>query len=284
MTDQTSLAATLRVWRERLTPDQVGLPFRAARRTAGLRREDLAERAGLSVDYVTRLEQGRATAPSGQAVAALAGALQLSAAERDHLYRLTGLRPPGDRPVSDRITPGVQRLLTRLGDVPVSVFAADWQQVWWNDSWAALIGDPAEVAPEERNFATSRFPVPGFPARVEAWPVQVADLNASKRGLVADLRRASARYPGDARLSGLLQRLLGGNPDFARMWRSGAVGEHSEDRKVVEHPVVGHVHVDCDVLTAGDADLRIVALTAEAGSIDARLIEQVRRAVRTVTK
>jgi len=65
--------------------------------------------------------------------------------------------------VSDRITPGVQRLLTRLGDVPVSVFAADWQQVWWNDSWAALIGDPAEVAPEERNFAASRFPVPGFP-------------------------------------------------------------------------------------------------------------------------
>ncbi|GGL10811.1 helix-turn-helix transcriptional regulator [Deinococcus radiotolerans] len=283
MTDQTSLAATLRVWRERLTPDQVGLPLRPSRRTAGLRREDLAERSGLSVDYVIRLEQGRATTPSGQVVAALAGALQLNVTERDHLYRLTGLQPPGDRLVRDCLTPGVHRLLTRLGDVPVSVFAADWQQIWWNDSWAALIGDPSAVSPEHRNFAASRFPVPGCPARVEAWPVRVTDLDASKRGLVADLRRASARYPTDARLGALIQRLLGGNAEFVRMWQSGTVGEHTEDQKVVEHPVVGHVRVDCDVLTAGDADLRIVALTAEAGSPDAHRIELARQVARTGT-
>ncbi|ULH18078.1 helix-turn-helix transcriptional regulator (plasmid) [Deinococcus sp. KNUC1210] len=282
MTDHTSLAATLRVWRQRLTPDKVGLPARSIRRTTGLRREDLAERSGLSVDYIVRLEQGRATAPSVQAVAALAAALQLSPSERDHLYHLASLRPPIDQRMSHRITPGVQRLLTRLGDVPISVFAADWQQIWWNASWAALIGDPAEVAPEHRNFVASRFPIPDWGGRVEAWPVRVENLEASKRSLVADLRHASARYPADPRLAVLLCRLLGGNQEFAAMWRSGAVGEHTEDRKVIEHPVVGHVQVDCDVLTAGDADLRIVALTAEAGTIDARRLEQTRYGVGTL--
>ncbi len=96
-TMQTSLAATLRVWRDRLAPAEVGLPAGRSRRAAGLRREELADLAGVSVDYVVRLEQGRATTPSGQVVAALARALQLARAERDHLHGLAGLQPPGDR-------------------------------------------------------------------------------------------------------------------------------------------------------------------------------------------
>lgn len=96
MTDaETSLAATLRVWRDRLTPAEVGLPAGWSRRAVGLRREELADLAGVSVDYVVRLEQGRATTPSAQVVAALARALQLTRAERDHLYSLAGLQPPG---------------------------------------------------------------------------------------------------------------------------------------------------------------------------------------------
>src|SRR3954469_10508722 len=98
---ETSLAATLRVWRDRLGPGEVGLPARRSRRAAGLRREELADLAGVSVDYVVRLEQGRATTPSAQVVAALARALQLTRAERDHLYGLAGLQPPGDRRISD---------------------------------------------------------------------------------------------------------------------------------------------------------------------------------------
>jgi len=130
--DQTGLGATIRSWRDRLTPADVGLPPGRARRAAGLRREELAELAGVSVDYVVRLEQGRASTPSAQVVSALARALRLSRPERDHLYRLAGLQPPPDGMINDHIPPGMQRVLTRLGETPVAVFAADWRLIWWN--------------------------------------------------------------------------------------------------------------------------------------------------------
>src|SRR3954447_6846710 len=179
----TSLAATIHAWRDRLTPQAVGLPARRSRRAAGLRREELADLAGVSVDYVVRLEQGRATTPSAQVVAALARALQLTRAERDHLYSLAGLQPPGDRFISDHISPGVQRLLTRLGDVAVAVFAADWRLVWWNHSWAALLGDPSSVAPEDRSLVRVRFPTPGRQGRIEAWPVRSGNPDATDRAI-----------------------------------------------------------------------------------------------------
>ena len=117
----SDLAATLRAWRDRLSPSAVGLPSGNARRAPGLRREELAELTRISVDYVVRLEQGRASTPSAQVVAALARALQLTHYERDHLYRLAGLVPPGDGEISDHIPPGVHRVLNRLGDAAVAV-------------------------------------------------------------------------------------------------------------------------------------------------------------------
>lgn len=273
-TADTSLAATLRAWRDRLPPAELGLPAGRARRAVGLRREELAELAGVSVDYIVRLEQGRATTPSAPIVAALARVLQLTRSERDHLYSLAGLRPPGDRVISDRISPGVQRLLARLGDVAVAVFAADWRLLWWSRGWAALLGDPSQVAPETRSLVRARFPVAGRAGWTAAWPVRVTCVETSDRAIVADLRRASARYPEDARLAELLRCTLDGNARFAELWRAGVVGEHAEDRKIVEHPVVGDVVIDCDVLYAGDGDLRIVAMTTEAGSEDARKLER----------
>jgi len=272
----TSLAATLREWRDRLTPAEVGLRAGWSRRAVGLRREELADLAGVSVDYVVRLEQGRARTPSGQVVAALARALQLTRAERDHLYSLAGLQPPGDRVISDHISPGVQRLLTGLGDTSVAVFAADWRLVWWNHSWAALLGDPSNVAPQDRSLVGTKFPIPGSRGEVEAWPVRSGNPDATNRAIVADLRRASARYPEDRRLAELLHHTIDANPHFAQLWRPGAVGEHAEDRKTIEHPTVGEITVDCDVLYAGDTDLKIVALTAPSGSEDASKIELAR--------
>ena len=266
MSAETSLGATLRVWRDRLTPAEIGRSAGWSRRAIGLRREELAELAGVSVDYVVRLEQGRATAPSGQVVAALARALRLTRAERDHLYNLAGLHPPSDRVISDHIPPGVQRLLTRLEDSSVAVFAADWRLLWWNRGWAALVGDPSGVAPQERNFVFSRFPTPSSPWRIGSWPVRSVNAEATDRAIVADLRRASARYPEDRRLVDLLRRTIDGNAHFAELWRDGAVGEHAEDRKTIEHPVAGDITVDCDVLSAGDTDLKIVVLTASSGS------------------
>jgi len=177
---------------------------------------------------------------------------------------------------SDHISPGVQRLLTRLGDVSIAVFAADWRLLWWNHSWAALLGDPSGIAPEHRSLVRSRFPIPGIDGGVEAWPVRSDNAEATDRAIVADLRRASARYPGDRRLAELLRHTISGNPQFAKLWRGGAVGEHAEDRKTIEHPTVGEITVNCDTLYAGDTDLKVVAMTAPTGSEDASKIELTR--------
>ena len=154
--DET-LGAALRRWRDRLSPHDVGLPRRSGRRAPGLRREELAHLAGLSVDYVVRLEQGRATSPSAQVVATLARALQLQPPECDHAYRLAGLLPPAPGTISTHVPAGVQRMLARLDEFPVGVFSADWTLLTWTPSWAALIGDPSARTPEQLNLVRAVF-------------------------------------------------------------------------------------------------------------------------------
>lgn len=264
----TGLGATIRTWRDRLPPSAAGLPAGRTRRAAGLRREELAELAGVSVDYVVRLEQGRATTPSASVVAALARALQLTAGERDHLYRLAGLAPPADDAVGEHIPPGVRRVLTRLGDAAVAVFAADWRLVWWNRGWAALLGDPGAAPPRLRNFARDRFPVDAGPARLARCPVVERNPGAVDAAVVADLRRATGRFPHDPRLAGLIRELTAGNRRFAELWAAGAVAAHREDHKTIEHPEVGPVTVDCDVLTEADSELKIVIMTTAPGTPD----------------
>lgn len=267
-TPGTGLGAMIRTWRDRLPPSAAALPVARGRRAAGLRREELADLAGVSVDYIVRLEQGRATTPSASVVASLARALQLSTAERDHLYRLARLVPPADGTVSDHLPPGVQRVLARLGDVAVAVFAADWQLVWWNRGWAALLGDPSAAPPRLRNFARDRFPVGAGPARLALWPVTEADRDATDAAVVSDLRRATGRFPQDRRLAALIRELAAGNQRFAELWATGEVAAHREDHKTIDHPSVGPVTVDCDVLTDLDSELKIVIMTAAPGSED----------------
>jgi transcriptional regulator with XRE-family HTH domain len=267
-TPGAGLGATIRTWRDRLPPSAAALPVGRTRRTSGLRREELADLAGLSVDYVVRLEQGRATTPSAQVVGSLARALQLTVPERDHLYRLAGLVPPAQSAISDHIAPGVNRLLSRLGDVAVAVFAADWQLIWWNRTWAALLGDPSTWPPRLRNFARDRFPVEGGPTRLAWCPVIEQDPDGTDVAVVSDLRRATGRFPGDTRLTGLIEELAAGNERFAALWADGTVGAHREDAKTVEHPSVGPIAIDCDTLTDGDTEHKIVIMTAAAGSRD----------------
>ncbi|MCF4137530.1 helix-turn-helix transcriptional regulator [Streptomyces sp. Tue 6430] len=267
-TPGTGLGAMIRTWRDRLPPSAAGLPAARGRRAAGLRREELADLAGVSVDYIVRLEQGRATTPSASVVASLARALQLSTAERDHLYRLARLVPPVGGAISDHLPPGVQRVLTRLGDVAVAVFAADWQLVWWNRGWAALLGDPSASPPRLRNFARDRFPVNTGPAHLALWPVTEADRDATDAAVVSDLRRATGRFPQDNRLAALIRDLNAGNRRFAELWATGEVAAHREDHKTIDHPSVGPVTVDCDILADGDSELKIVIMTAVPGSED----------------
>jgi transcriptional regulator with XRE-family HTH domain len=274
-THPTELGATLRAWRDRLPPVAVGLPSGRARRATGLRREELADLTGISVDYVVRLEQGRATAPSAQVVAALARALQLTTAERDHLYQLARLVPPGDGNLGDQIPPGLQRVLHRLGDTAaIAVFAADWQLIWSNCGWAALLGDPSSVPPDLRNFARDTFPVDDDGRQMSQWPVISLAPGTVEAAIVSDLRRATGRFPGNRRLTQLIQTLTAGNRRFAELWAEGAVGAHREDHKIVEHPRVGPVRVDCDVMTDGDAELKIVILTAAPGTEDENRLRQ----------
>jgi hypothetical protein len=159
-------------------------------------------------------------------------------------------------------------VLTRLGDAAVAVFAADWQLIWWNRGWAALLGDPSSTPPRLRNFARGRFPVDGSPARLAQWPVTERDRETTDVAVVSDLRRATGRFPQDARLAELIRDLCTGNQRFAELWALGTVAAHREDHKTIEHPSVGPVTVDCDVLTDGDSERKIVIMTTAPGSAD----------------
>src|SRR5262245_60667032 len=187
----SELGGAVRTWRDRTGPEASGLPAHGHRRAAGLRREELALLAGISVDYVTRLEQGRATQPSAQVVEALARALRLSGGEREHLFRLAGLVPPGSGLIPTRLTPSIQRLLDRLAGTPVAVSDLLWTLVTCNQPWAALMGQPAPG----HNTIRSHF-LDGDAGRVLRTPEQTASFESE---MVGDLRAALSRYPDDPR-------------------------------------------------------------------------------------
>jgi transcriptional regulator with XRE-family HTH domain len=270
--DET-LGAALRRWRDRLSPIDVGRPSRPGRRAAGLRREELAELAGLSVDYVVRLEQGRATSPSAQVVASLARALQLQPVERDYAYRLAGLLPPQEGTISTHVPAGVQRILARLGEFPVGVFSADWTLLSWTPAWAVLLGDPSARTRAERNLVRAVFAAEH--RGLAAWPV-LQDCDALHSALVADLRTALIDYPRDRGLIDLVAELRSTSPEFTRLWDRGAVGRHVSARKIIMHPQVGEVTCDCDVLTVPGCDVRLVVYTVAAGSVEADKMEFLR--------
>jgi len=219
------LAEVLRAWRDRLSPHEVGLPAGTRRRAPGLRREELATLAGVSVEYLVRLEQGRARHPSSQLLGALARALRLTADERDHLYRVGGAAVPSEEYVSQHITPGVQRMLDRLGDVPIGVHSAAWDLLWCNPLWGALNGDPSERHGLERNVAWRHFMET---SGVIDFDEQHADEFSSD--LVADLREAAGRYPQDSELTTLVTRLRAESPDFRRRWSEAHIARHRRPR------------------------------------------------------
>ncbi|GAA0343731.1 helix-turn-helix transcriptional regulator [Actinoallomurus spadix] len=251
-------------WRDRLSPEVVGLPAGGQRRAPGLRREELALLAGISVDYITRLEQGRAANPSPQVVEALARALRLSNGERAHLFCLAGLVPPGPDTVPAYITPSVQRMLDRLAGTPVAVYDAAWTLLVANPPYAALMGDPSGWRGNERNAVWRNFL--GYESRVRQTP---ETQHALRTALVAGLRAAVGRYPADQPLRRLVAELRARSELFAELWDSGAVGRHEAARKTIDHPQVGAVTLDCDVVTVAGSDLNIMIYTAEPGTEDA---------------
>jgi transcriptional regulator with XRE-family HTH domain len=260
----TEFGRTVRRWRDRVSPESAGLPARGPRRAAGLRREELALLAGISVDYVTRLEQGRAANPSPGIVEALARALRLPLQERAYLYRQAGLVPPGPDTVPSYIPPSVHRLLDRLAGTPVAVFDAAWTLLLANQPYAALMGDPSGWRGHERNSVWRNFVGPRGRARQDP-----PRRRAFEEALAADLRDTVSRYPADRRLRQLVEDLRAHSERFAELWESGIVGRHEVARKTIDHPAVGPLDLDCDVLAVAGADLRVMVYSAEPGTADA---------------
>ncbi|MER6800561.1 transcriptional regulator, partial [Amycolatopsis mediterranei] len=204
---------------------------------------------------------GRATSPSAQVVEALARALRLTHDERTHLFRLAGLAPPGPGTVPRHITPGVHRMLDRLAGTPVAVFDAAWNQLLANPLYTALMGEwhGSDLNGVRRNFLSPD-------SRVRDTP---GSRDALQAALVADLRRTAGRYPEDRDLRALITDLRRLSTRFAELWDSGAVGHHESARKTIDHPDVGTLTLDCDVLSVAGSDLRLMVYTAEPGSEEA---------------
>ncbi|MFD5267998.1 helix-turn-helix transcriptional regulator [Streptomyces sp. NPDC058335] len=261
--DRRELAEFLRTRRERITPADVGLPAGQRRRTPGLRREEVAQLAYISTEYYTRLEQARGPHPSREVLAQLARALRLSDAERDHLHHLAGT-PQGPPPGPSReVRQSIVDLLHRLPQAAAFVLSATYEVIAWNDLAAALMEDFSALSRRDRNVVRRAFlQQPGGGRRLYS----VSDADEFARTAAQHLRAAAARYPDDPELTALIAELVDGSEEFARLWAAHEVTARPTLCKTFDHPLVGPVTVNCDVLDITDRDQRVVIYTATPGS------------------
>jgi transcriptional regulator with XRE-family HTH domain len=265
--DRTELGAALRTWRERLRPADVGLPAGVRRRTPGLRREEVAGLAGMSVDYLTRVEQGRGPRPSEAVLGGLARALRLTDAERDHLFDLAGVAPPPPGRIRSAVRPSVQRLMDRFTDLPALLLDAKCDVLAWNPLAAALLGDMSAVPPAQRNVVWQAFL--GGRGRVDVSPDERERLD---RAIVSDLRRTAAHYPDDPGLARLLAELRAGSDRFERLWTLRELDERHGDTKRIRHPELGVLELDCNVLHVQGDDQVLLVYSAVPGSREAEAL------------
>jgi transcriptional regulator with XRE-family HTH domain len=228
------LADFLRTRRAALQPSDVGLPNGGRRRTPGLRREEVAQLAGVGTTWYTWLEQGRDVRASKSVLGALADALRLTRAERTHLFRLGRGEPPPPPAVADeKASPTIRRLIANLG-APAYLLGRRWDFLAWNDAMAAVFGDPGELAPEWRNHMWVLFT---DPSRRELMP----DWTKGARMAVARFRGDHARHVGDPAFERLIGALQEASPEFREWWSRHEVAPSAEGRKVLNHPEAGRL-------------------------------------------
>ena len=252
MSDGGSLGAYLRNRRTKLDPASLGISANR-RRTAGLRREEVAHRASISATWYTWLEQGRGGRPSADVLDRIARALLLTDIEREHLF-LVGLgRPPEIRyRGSDPITPRLQRLLDTLTHSPAIVRTPTWDVVAWNRAAAAVLTDYGTLPPNRRNILRMIF----CDARVRA--VQ-SDWEAVARFVVAAFRIDAARAGADAEVAPLVEELCRSSPEFASMWHDHDVQAHGDGIKRLHHPQVGPLALEYSAFAVdGRPDLSLI--------------------------
>ena len=266
--DRRQLAEFLRSRRARVQPGDVGLAAGSRRRTPGLRREEVAGLAGISVDYYARLEQARAPRPSRQVLSALARALRLYDAERAHLYHLVGEVPAPPTGPSPDVPAGVLHLLDRLDDTPAYVIDAKYEILAWNRMAAALLGDPSAWPLERRNIIWNTFA-----GEHSGTALSDPQVSAFADECVGELRAAAAQYPEDRGIHELIARLRSASPEFVRRWEQLRVCvQHGSTSKHLRHPVVGELTLECEVLAIAGHGQRLIIYSAAPGSPSAEAL------------
>lgn len=254
--EREQLADFLRRRRQAIRPAEVGIADGPRRRTRGLRREEVAMLAGMSVDYVVRLEQGRSSQPSAQLLVALARALRLSDDERDHLFHLAGHRPPAADGTARMARAGLVRMLDLLGDTPAAVMSDLGEILAQNRASLLLMSDHTGFRGDRRYMIYRWFTEPEV--RTVCPP---EDRDLSSRRLVADLRAAVGRRAGDPTVAGLVERLEAVSAEFGALWAEHEVAVRRADRKTLLHPRVGRLLLDCETLVTPDQGQQLLVLT-----------------------
>jgi transcriptional regulator with XRE-family HTH domain len=261
MIDRAGLAEFLRRRRESLQPEDVGLPRGRRRRTAGLRREEVATLCHISADYYSRLERERGPHPSEQTIAAIAQGLHLSLDERDHLFRLAGHHPPTKGAGSEHISPGVLRILDRLTDTPAEVVTELGETLRQTALGVALTGDLTGYTGPARSIGYRWFTDPACRARYHP------DDHAMHSRVFASGLRATLALRGPKSRAAHLQRLLmARSAEFRAVWAEHQVGVRYSHVKRLIHPEVGLLELTCQSLLDPDQSHMLLVYTAVPGS------------------
>jgi transcriptional regulator with XRE-family HTH domain len=246
------LGSFLRDRRTRLDPAAFGFGG-GRRRTPGLRREEVAQRANISPTWYTWLEQGRGGAPSADVLNRIAAGLMLTEPEREHLFILGLGRPPEARyRGAEGVTPRLQRVLDALSPSPTLIKTATWDVVAWNDAAAALLTDYAKLPPDQRNILRMMFSDERVQAAQDDW-LSVA------RFVVASFRAEATRAGARAEIAELVDELSQTSPQFAALWRANDVVGHAEGVKRIRHPKIGLIELEFSIFAVdGRPDLGMI--------------------------
>ncbi|WP_327315548.1 helix-turn-helix transcriptional regulator [Streptomyces sp. NBC_01235] len=249
----------LRSRRARIRPEEVGLPSHGRRRVPGLRREEVAQIAGVSVDYYIRLEQGRGPSVSDAVLDAVARVLRLDDTEHAYLRAVARPRKPSERPAAPRVRAGVQLLLDSMERTPAFVLDVRMDVLAWNALADAVFGY-GRTAPDDRNIPRHVFLDPGSRDFYPEWSAVAVQC-------VAHLRNLAGHHQDDRRLTSLVGELSLKSEDFRRLWADHPVRECAYGVKRVQHPVAGLLTFPYETLTISqETDQSLLVYTPEPGS------------------
>lgn len=267
--EHTALAAFLRSRREALRPEDVGLPVSPRRRVQGLRREEVAQLAVMSVDYYSRLERGSGAQPSTAMVDVLARTFRMTLDEREHLYRLAGHNVPDRMFGSAHVAPGLQRVLDSIPHAPAFIVSDIGITLSQNTLATALFGGHNHYQGDERSGISRWFTRPEIER--EFYPAE--DRARQSRALVSALRIATTRRGTKSYAAKLAHRLNQHSPEFAEIWARQEVTRRFEDHKTIVHPEIGPIEFDCQALFTEDQSQTLVVLTTMPRSHDAEQLQ-----------